>query len=83
MCFSSGSVCFVWGPVAFGRGIEVVLEIDEAGLGGAGAFLMASVLRHYLARHASINGFVQTALKVTGKGEVMRWPSMIGTRPVI
>jgi type VI secretion system protein ImpG len=71
------------GPVAFGRGVEAVLEIDEAGLGGAGAFLMASVLRHYLARHTSINGFVQTALKVTGKGEVMRWPAMIGTRPVI
>jgi type VI secretion system protein ImpG len=71
------------GPVAFGRGVEAVLEIDEAGLGGAGAFMMAAVLRHYLARHASINGFVETALKVTGRGEVMRWPAMIGTRPAI
>jgi type VI secretion system protein ImpG len=45
--------------------------------------MMAAVLRHYLARHASINGFVETALKVTGRGEVMRWPAMIGTRPAI
>ena len=71
------------GPVAFGRGVEAQIEIDEAGLGGSGAFLMASVLRHYLARHVSINGFVETSLKKTGRGEVMRWPANIGTRPVI
>jgi type VI secretion system protein ImpG len=71
------------GPVTFGRGIEAVLEIDEAGLGGAGAFLMGAVLRHYLTRHVSINGFVETVLNVTGRGEVMRWPTTNGARPVI
>ena len=71
------------GPVAFGRGLEVGLEIDEAGLGGTGAFLMGSVLRHYFARHASLNSFVEAVLKVVGRGEVMRWPTRAGARPVI
>jgi len=71
------------GPVAFGRGIEVALEIDETALGGTGAFLLGSVLRHYLCRHVSLNGFVETVLKVVGRGEVMRWPARIGARAVI
>lgn len=71
------------GPVTFGRGIEVTLEIDETGIGGAGAFMMASVLRHYLTRHVSINGFVETVLNVVGRGEVKRWPAKIGARAVI
>jgi type VI secretion system protein ImpG len=71
------------GPVAFGRGIEVSLDIDEAGLGGAGAFLMGSVLRHYLSRHVSLNSFAEVVLKVTGRGEVQRWPTKVGARPVM
>ena len=71
------------GPVTFGRGIEATLEIDESAIGGSGAFLMASVLGHFLSRHVSMNGFIETVLKVTGRGEVMRWPSRIGSRPVV
>ena len=71
------------GPVSFGRGIEVSLEIDESSIGGSGAFVMASVLRHFLSRHVSINGFVETVLNVVGRGEVMRWPAKIGARPII
>jgi len=71
------------GPVAFGRGVEITMEIDEAGFGGAGAFLMGAVLRHYLARHVSLNSFVEAVLRVTGRGEVMRWPARIGSRPVV
>lgn len=71
------------GPVTFGRGIGVDLEIDETPLGGSGAFMMGSVLRHYLSRHASLNSFVETALTVTGRGEVIRWPAKIGSRPIL
>ena len=71
------------GPVAFGRGIEVALEIDEAALGGMGAYLFGSVLRHFLCRHVSLNSFVEVALKVMGRGEIERWPPRIGARPVI
>jgi type VI secretion system protein ImpG len=71
------------GPVAFGRGIEVVMEIDETQMGGTGAFLFASVLRHYLCRHATLNSFVETRLRVLGRGEVMRWRPKAGTRPIL
>jgi type VI secretion system protein ImpG len=71
------------GPVAFGRGIEVALEVDESALGGMGAYLFGSVLRHFLSRHVSLNSFVEVALKVMGRGEIERWPPKIGARPVI
>ncbi|MCC6535885.1 MAG: type VI secretion system baseplate subunit TssF [Burkholderiales bacterium] len=71
------------GPVAFGRGIEVTLEIDESSLGGMGALLFGSVLRHFLGRHVSLNSFAEVVLKVTGRGEVVRWPPSIGARAVI
>jgi type VI secretion system protein ImpG len=71
------------GPVAFGRGIEVTLDVDESALGGTGAFLLGSVLHHYLRRHASLNSFVEAVLKVSGRGEVMRWPARIGARAII
>lgn len=71
------------GPVAFGRGVGVTLTVDEALLGGSGAFLFGSVLRHYLARHASLNSFVETTLDVAGRGEIMRWMPVAGRRPIL
>jgi type VI secretion system protein ImpG len=71
------------GPVAFGRGIEVVLEIDESALGGMGGYLFGAVLRHFLSRHVSLNSFVEVVLKIIGRGEVTRWPPIVGARPVI
>jgi type VI secretion system protein ImpG len=71
------------GPVAFGRGIEVTLEIDEAALGGMGAYLFGAVMRHFLSRHVTLNSFVEVALRIVGRGEVMRWPPKIGARPVL
>ncbi len=71
------------GPVAFGRGVEVVIEVDETQMGGSGAFLFGSILRHYLCRHATLNSFVETRLRVMGKGEVMRWRPIVGARPIL
>jgi type VI secretion system protein ImpG len=71
------------GPVAFGRGMEVRLSCDERALEGTGAFLLASVLEEFFARHTSLNSFTETALDVTGRGEVMRWPTRFGQRPVL
>jgi type VI secretion system protein ImpG len=71
------------GPVAFGRGIEVAVEIDESALGGMGGYMFGAVLRHFLSRHVSLNSFVEVVLRITGRGEVTRWPPIIGARPVI
>ena len=71
------------GPIAFGRGLEVQLTVDELSFEGGSAFLFASVLHHYLARHASMNSFVQTSLQSLARGEVMRWQPGLGARPVL
>lgn len=71
------------GPIAFGRGIEVRLTVDELGHAGGSAFLFGAALHHYLARHASMNSFVETVLVSLTRGEVMRWKPDRGTRPVL
>jgi type VI secretion system protein ImpG len=71
------------GPIAFGRGIDVQLEVDELSFEGSSAFLLGSVLHHYLARHAAMNNFVQTTLVSLTRGEVMRWAPLVGARGVL
>jgi type VI secretion system protein ImpG len=71
------------GPIAFGRGVQVDLEVDELAFEGAGAYLFGSVLEHFLARHVSLNSFVTTTLRTTQRGEIARWKPRCGTRPIL
>ncbi|HUL63368.1 MAG TPA: type VI secretion system baseplate subunit TssF, partial [Burkholderiaceae bacterium] len=71
------------GPIAFGRGVQVEIEVDELAFEGASAFLFGSVLEHFLARHASLNSFVATALRTAQRGEIARWKPRCGTRPIL
>jgi len=68
------------GPLTFGSGVEIVLELDELAFQGSSAFLFASVLEHFFARHAAINSFTQLTLRTPQRGEVMRWPPRVGMR---
>jgi type VI secretion system protein ImpG len=68
------------GPIAFGRGLEVVLDLDEGAFEGSGVFLLGAVLEQFLARHVSVNGFTETAVRISERQEVMRWPARIGRR---
>jgi type VI secretion system protein ImpG len=71
------------GPVTMGRGLEIVLTCDERYFEGTSPFLLASVLEEFFSRHASINSFTETVLRITGRGEIMRWKSRLGRRPVL
>jgi type VI secretion system protein ImpG len=71
------------GPIAFGRGLEITLEVDPAAFHGHSAFLFGAVMARYLARHVEVNHFVETVLRVTGRGEIMRWRPLCGTRPIL
>lgn len=71
------------GPIAFGRGVEVRLTVDELGHAGGSAFLFGAAMHGYLARHASINSFVETVLVSLTRGEVARWKPAVGARQVI
>ena len=71
------------GPMAAGRGLGLTLTMDEAAFGGSGAVLLASVLERFFAKYVGINGFTETALRCTDRGEVMRWPLRLGSRAVL
>ena len=71
------------GPMAAGRGLALTLTMDEAPFGGSGAVLLAAVLERFFAKYVTINGFTETTLRCTERGEVMRYPLRLGTRPVL
>lgn len=71
------------GPLCFGRGIRIGLEIDELCFEGGSVFLLGSVLERFLARHVSINSFTETVLRTVRRGEIMHWPARCGLRPIL
>ena len=71
------------GPIAFGRGLEVRLTVDDLSFEGGSAFLLGAALHHYLSRHASMNSFVVTELASLSRGPLMRWAPQPGSRPVL
>jgi type VI secretion system protein ImpG len=71
------------GPLTFGTGNEVSLELDELAFQGSSAFLFACVLERYFARHAAINSFSQLTLRTAQRGELMRWPPRIGLQETL
>lgn len=71
------------GPIAFGRGVEISLTLDEHPFEGSGIFLLGAILERFFARHASLNSFTQTVLHSAGRGEIKRWPPRLGQRQVL
>jgi type VI secretion system protein ImpG len=70
------------GPLTFARGLEVKVSIDEEAYEGSGIFVLGAVLSQFFARHVSINSFTETVIISQRRGEVMRWPSLIGKRQI-
>ncbi|MBL6458652.1 type VI secretion system baseplate subunit TssF [Belnapia sp. T6] len=68
------------GPITFGRGLEVTLELAEAPFQDGSAFVLGGVLEAFLRRHVALNSFVETVLRTSERGEIMRWPSHTGSR---
>ncbi len=68
------------GPIAFARGLEVTVTLDEAAFEGVGVLLLGAVLEQFFAKYASINSFTETVVRSTERGEIIRWPARIGRR---
>ncbi|MCC7155031.1 MAG: type VI secretion system baseplate subunit TssF [Bryobacterales bacterium] len=67
----------------FCPGTEVTLVFDQEQYVGGGALMLASVLRHFLALHASVNSFTQlVARRLNREDEWKRWPPLAGYQPV-
>jgi type VI secretion system protein ImpG len=71
------------GPITFGRGLEIQLEVDELAFEGSSAFVLGAVLEEFFARHVSINSFTETVLRSSRRGELMRWHPRWGGRPIL
>jgi len=70
------------GPITFGRGVEVKIEVDDLSFEGASAFLLGCVLERFVARHVSMNGFTQLLLHSSGRGDILRGRPRCGARPI-
>jgi type VI secretion system protein ImpG len=71
------------GPIAYGRGTEVTLTLEDNAFQGFNVYLLGSVLEEFFARHASINSFTRTVLHSVERGEVTRWPTRLGNRSTL
>ena len=71
------------GSLAYGRGVEIDLEVDELAFQGGSAFLFGSVMEQFFARHVSINSFTETVLRSLARGHIMRWVPRCGERPIL
>lgn len=71
------------GPLTFGRGLQIELEVDELAFQGGSAFLFGMVMEQFFARHVSINAFTETVLRSASRGEVGRWVPRRGERAIL
>jgi len=71
------------GPITFGRGMHIAVQVDEVAFEAGSAFLLGSVLEQFFARHVSVNSFTETSLRSATRGEVMRWIPRWGQRPIL
>ena len=69
--------------LAFGRGLEISVDVDELAFEGGSAYVLGSVLERYFARHVSMNAFTETVLRSQSRGEINRWQPQWGTRPTL
>ncbi|HYY30963.1 MAG TPA: type VI secretion system baseplate subunit TssF [Chthoniobacterales bacterium] len=70
------------GPLTFARGLEIRVTLDEEAFEGSGIFVLGAVLSQFFARYVSINSFTETVIISQRRGEIIRWPSLIGRRQI-
>lgn len=71
------------GPIAFSRGLQLTLTLDESAFEGTGAFLLGAVMDEYFGQYVSVNSFTETVFKTVDRGEIIRWPTRIGRRKIL
>jgi type VI secretion system protein ImpG len=71
------------GPITVGRGIEVIVTLDDAAFEGTGAFVLGAVLSEFFSHYVSINSFTETVIRTVGRGAIMRWPAKVGACAIL
>jgi type VI secretion system protein ImpG len=71
------------GPICFGHGIEITLDVEETALAGSATLLLSALLNQLFARHSAINSFVRTKTHLMQRQEDVSWPMSPGNRALI
>jgi type VI secretion system protein ImpG len=71
------------GPICFGHGVEITLDVEETTLAGGSTLLLSALLSQLFARHAAINSFVLTKTHLMQRQEDVSWPMIPGNRALI
>jgi type VI secretion system protein ImpG len=71
------------GPIVFGRGVQLELEVDEVPFAGVSPWLLGAVLDQFFARHVSVNSFTEMTLRSLQRGTIGTWVPQIGRRPSV
>lgn len=71
------------GQIAFARGLEIQVTMDEESIEGAGSFLLGAVLERFFAKHVSLNSFTETVIQTPEQGEIKRWQARMGQRKLV
>lgn len=71
------------GPLCFGHGVEITLDVDETVLSGSSNLLLSALLAQLFSRYVGINSFVRTRTRLTQTQQEVAWPMTPGTRPSI
>jgi type VI secretion system protein ImpG len=71
------------GPITFGRGVAIDVEVDDLAFEGGSAYLLGSVLERFVSRHVSINGFTQLRMRSPARGDILNGVPRSGARPML
>jgi len=71
------------GPIAFARGIEITVVLDETAFEGQGVFILGAVLEQFFSKYVSLNSFTETVIVTQQRKEIMRWPAQMGRRQIL
>ncbi|MEX5729114.1 type VI secretion system protein ImpG [Rhodovulum iodosum] len=71
------------GPICFGHGTQITLEIDDTVLSGGATLLLSALLNRLFGRYAAINSFVRTKTRLVSQQQEVTWPMTPGRRAPI
>jgi type VI secretion system protein ImpG len=71
------------GPLTFGTGVQIELEVDELAFQGRSAYLLGCVLDRFFTRQAGINSFTELLLRSAARGAIFHGSPRIGAAPLL
>lgn len=71
------------GPICFGNGTEITLDVDESQLSGGSVLLLSALLAQVFTRAAATNSFVRTRTRLMQQQLEVTWPMKPGGRVLI